>query len=387
LLSFSPADETDAYAINVEGTRHVIQLASSLDAELHHLSTAYIAGDRLGVVREEEFDCGQRLRNIYERTKFEAEKLVRAWRQQGGRGVIYRPSIIIGDSATGLAFSFSGYYAVVRFFWNLANSLTRRAGRRRRVPLLIPVARDAVLNLVTVDSVVDAIYRLAFQGDHLGRTFHLVHPSPVQITFAFKTSLRLFGFPAVRIWRVSRWTLRALARLGWVVSFLLGRTGYFLRRQVLTYVPYFGQSAVFSIDSVANALGRAYHPPAISEAMLRRIARHATRVRFDDHHQTVAASAYRPTEIDGGRRAAEPVSRGAFAWLEGRATLSPSLVRTGVDRRANRRIDQTQLWPEPEARQYPAWPGADQADKLVRRRGAPLRNHAPASPMVRASCA
>ena len=43
-----------------------------------YISTAYVAGEHRGVFREQDFDLGQRFRNAYEQSKFEAEQLVRA---------------------------------------------------------------------------------------------------------------------------------------------------------------------------------------------------------------------------------------------------------------------------------------------------------------------
>src|SRR5438270_834034 len=73
----------DSRRINVEGTRHVIALAR-LCARIGrlrrfaHVSTAYVSGDHRGFFAEDDLDVGQRFRNPYERSKFEAEQLVRA---------------------------------------------------------------------------------------------------------------------------------------------------------------------------------------------------------------------------------------------------------------------------------------------------------------------
>src|SRR3989344_1499826 len=161
LLSFDPRNKDKAHKINIEGAKNATELASLFNAELHYLSTAYIAGNRTGEIKEDEFDEGQSFRNVYEKTKFEAEKVVRDWRDnKNGRAVIYRPSIVIGDSKTGLTFSFSGYYMVAKFFWSISEFFRREGENVSNFPLPIPVAKDSTLNLITVDAVVDVIFRL-----------------------------------------------------------------------------------------------------------------------------------------------------------------------------------------------------------------------------------
>lgn len=73
----------DAREINVEGTHRLLELAQLCRARgslrrFSHISTAYVAGDRVGVFHEDELDAGQGFRNSYEQTKHEAETLVRA---------------------------------------------------------------------------------------------------------------------------------------------------------------------------------------------------------------------------------------------------------------------------------------------------------------------
>ena len=42
-----------------------------------HFSSAYVSGDRTGVILEEELEEGQSFRNVYEGSKYKAEVLVR----------------------------------------------------------------------------------------------------------------------------------------------------------------------------------------------------------------------------------------------------------------------------------------------------------------------
>ena len=98
-VSFTLGDE-ESRAINVDGTRRVLELAR-LCADrggleyLMHVSTAYVAGDHSGRFREDDLDLGQTFRNAYERSKFEAERLVREHRSELPVQIV-RPSIVVG---------------------------------------------------------------------------------------------------------------------------------------------------------------------------------------------------------------------------------------------------------------------------------------------------
>src|ERR1700727_1687880 len=57
--------ETD-HRVNVEGTRHAVELATVVNAGcLHHMSSIAVAGDYHGVFTEEMLDVGQPLRHPY----------------------------------------------------------------------------------------------------------------------------------------------------------------------------------------------------------------------------------------------------------------------------------------------------------------------------------
>lgn len=283
-LDFYPSDEDSAYAVNVGGAKNAIELADLLGAELHYLSTAYISGDRKGEIGEKEFDEGQGFRNIYDKAKFEAEKVVKKWFSEGGRGVIYRPSIAIGDSETGVAFSFTGYYVLCRFFLRLAKMLGSNGGPSE-LPLPIPVARKSTLNLISVDVVADAIVRISENTMNLGSTFHIVHPNPPYNAAVFESSLRRLGFPKVKIFQVSLLTLHLLVRTGWLFSWLFGKNGGLFRHHIVAYLSYFDGSATFKAEGVLHTLGRSFSPPQITDEVIEKVLSYAIKMRFSDDDQ------------------------------------------------------------------------------------------------------
>ena len=150
-----------AREINVEGTRRVLDLAEGMRRLkcVAYVGTAYVAGERSDLVREDELVVGQSYRNTYEQTKAEAEALVRT-RLGSLPGVILRPSIIVGDSRTGVTSSFKMMYWPLKIY---ARGLWRT----------VPGYPDAVLDIVPVDYVASAVSRLAFDEAALGNTVHL----------------------------------------------------------------------------------------------------------------------------------------------------------------------------------------------------------------------
>jgi long-chain acyl-CoA synthetase len=151
----------EARAINVEGTRRVLDFAAGAGElrSLAYVGTAYVAGERSDLVRENELAVGQGYRNTYEQTKAEAEALVRS-RMGSLPAVVLRPSIIVGDSQTGVTSSFKMMYWPLKIY-------------ARRLWRTVPGYPDAVLDIVPVDFVAAAVARLAFDEAAMGSTVHL----------------------------------------------------------------------------------------------------------------------------------------------------------------------------------------------------------------------
>jgi long-chain acyl-CoA synthetase len=151
----------EARSINVEGTRRVLDFAGGARQlkSFAYVGTAYVAGERAGLVREDELAVGQSYRNTYEQTKAEAEALVRS-RLCSLPGMIMRPSIIVGDSRTGVTSSFKMMYWPLKIY-------------ARRLWRTVPGYPDAVLDIVPVDFVAAAVARLVFDEAALGSTVHL----------------------------------------------------------------------------------------------------------------------------------------------------------------------------------------------------------------------
>ncbi|MGI8846469.1 MAG: SDR family oxidoreductase [Thermoleophilaceae bacterium] len=160
-----------AERVNVGGTGNVLDLCAACDGleRLVYVSTAYVAGRRLGTVYEHELVLGQEFKNHYERTKFQAEAWVRE-RMGDIPTTILRPAIVVGDSQTGETEKFDGPYYLLR-----SVAQAQRHGR----PTVQLGREDAPFNVVPVDYVVASMAAAASDDAMIGQTLHLVDPEPL----------------------------------------------------------------------------------------------------------------------------------------------------------------------------------------------------------------
>lgn len=179
-LTFRGVDRTaEPWQTNVGGTAAMLSLAEATGIRhVHHVSTAYVAGLRSGRVLEEELDVGQAFGNDYERSKAEAEKLVRA-ADHLETATIYRPSIIVGDSATSYTSTYHGFYAALRLGHTLLTRVPIGSTSARALLSLLGIDPESRKNFVPVDWVSNLITRCIRTPAAWGRTFHVTHPEPL----------------------------------------------------------------------------------------------------------------------------------------------------------------------------------------------------------------
>ena len=160
-----------AQRVNVDGTGNVLELCERCERldRLHYVSTAYVAGDRHGVVYEHELSLGQGFKNHYESTKFQAELWVREAMDRVPV-TVYRPAIVVGDSRSGETQKFDGPYYMLRV-------ISRAA--RNGMPIPQFGRSSAPFNVVPVDFVIDALTVDPADRALAGETLHLVDPEPV----------------------------------------------------------------------------------------------------------------------------------------------------------------------------------------------------------------
>ena len=177
-VGFAPTLDGEPWQTNFDGTRRLLDLCADLGlTDLHHVSTAFVCGRRRGPVSEGELECGQAFHNEYERSKFEAERLLRRSAAAGRIcATVYRPSVIVGDSRTGYTSGYHGFYHLLAMGDRLAGP---GAGGRRWLDLRVPFSGEETHDLVPVDWVSEAIACLLLRPRCHGLTYHLTARQPV----------------------------------------------------------------------------------------------------------------------------------------------------------------------------------------------------------------
>jgi len=167
------ADEESQVAVNVEGTRHVVEFAQAVQAgHLHHVSSIAAAGLYEGVFREDMFDEAEGLDHPYFATKHESEKIVR--KESKTPWTVYRPAMVVGDSTTGEMDKIDGPY----YFFKLIQRM------RQILPPWMPSVglEGGRVNIVPVDFVVAALDHISHAKIALDKQcFHLVDPTGYRV--------------------------------------------------------------------------------------------------------------------------------------------------------------------------------------------------------------
>jgi len=110
----------EIWKTNVTGTKNILDFCVLCKEggrlkKVNHISTAFVAGKAKGVFTENDLDVGQVFNNTYEKTKFEAEKVVNEYRLKGLDIDVFRPSIVLGRHSDGLTTSFKMFYQPLHF--------------------------------------------------------------------------------------------------------------------------------------------------------------------------------------------------------------------------------------------------------------------------------
>ncbi|WP_107923267.1 SDR family oxidoreductase [Lysinibacillus parviboronicapiens] len=171
-----------AWKVNVHGTAMVndfVRILPNLKRYMY-FSTAYVAGSREGVLRENELIRPRAFKNYYEETKFEAEHRVEDLKLEIPITII-RPGIVRGHSETGETIKFDGPY----FFLNMVDKL-------KCLPF-IPYIGDSnsSINVVPVDYILKASIFIMDEKSAEGKTLHLTDPNPHPVQEVYRTMVKL----------------------------------------------------------------------------------------------------------------------------------------------------------------------------------------------------
>lgn len=177
-ISLDPENEK-AMHTNTEGARHIIELVSHGIRRplLCHVSTVAVAGARAGgTVLEEELDGSYGFQIPYDRSKYEAEVLIRNWAASSGRpAVVFRPSGLITTRPPAPGEPQHLVQTAIDFFKAALHTVPQWAAGTQDVKLY-GIPEDACANFVLVEDaahvMTEAVRRVMAQGV---TTFHIVH--------------------------------------------------------------------------------------------------------------------------------------------------------------------------------------------------------------------
>lgn len=273
--------------INVAGTKSLLDLATAATQHgqfhrFHHVSTAYVAGRKRGMVNAHylpDYRDSRKFRNSYEQSKAEAEHLLRS--QARVPVSIYRPSIIAGDTRYGATDNFNVLYVPMRLI------------HRGAMPLF-PVGWDGLVDCVGIDYVVRGIIALGNVSYGRCDSFHLTAG-----TTSFRTqdlvkitneeSKRAQNSEAAKCEVVSDWRWNGL-RFGSAITQLAPQRFKRLRlkgelfargmQKIAPYAPYSRVQTIFDCTPESALLAAADIKRPLPLDYLRTIVKYAIQVDF-----------------------------------------------------------------------------------------------------------
>jgi long-chain acyl-CoA synthetase len=241
---------------NTAGTAAVLDFARRCPRleSFQYMSTAYVAGSRRGVVREEGANGAAEHNNTYEQSKYEAEDLVRKAMSSIPASVL-RPTIVTCERV-------SGYVPPTTAFFRLLHGIGTGALDA------LPGRPETPLDMVPVDYVVEAAFALSRRRDLGGRFFHLSAGKENVISLGDMMHLASACFARgpvailppeeFRVW--AEGVRRAVPRMG---SFL---------DEIELYAPYLNDHPSFDDTNTRQTLESAALPPRTITEYFDRVA-------------------------------------------------------------------------------------------------------------------
>jgi nucleoside-diphosphate-sugar epimerase len=195
-------------ATNVNGTKNILKLASEIKKlkEFDYIGTAYCCGKTYGLIKPDYINTQNPFRNNYERTKLEAELLVRNFEKETGKKCRYfRPSVVSGrmiENKIGATTKFDVFYGWGAFFLHLKKKYVKDLNNLISEPVEIKVRYQASkktgLNIVPVDYCAKIIYQVC-TNDHPDRSFHLAYKKELPHSYYFPLILKSLNITGVEM--------------------------------------------------------------------------------------------------------------------------------------------------------------------------------------------
>jgi thioester reductase-like protein len=241
-------DYNEIRKVNLDGTQNILDFAllcmkNESFESVNHISTVAVSGKFQGIFYEDYLDVGQDFNNSYEKTKFEAEKLVQSYRSKGLNVNIFRPSIIVGDSKTGYTLNFKVVYQPIQI---LSLGIYKQ----------IPARGNTKYNIIPIDSLAEAIHIIFTNNPYPNQTFHMTNVHEVSGDLIFKTASEFFYYTDPE--RIP------------IEDFDMDKLKGFRRMLLSPYLPYLNQNGIHYDNTKAmSILKRSYFKwPKIDKKLL-----------------------------------------------------------------------------------------------------------------------
>lgn len=191
------------YIDNYQGTKNMLALAGKLGVKSYHqVSTAYVAGKAEGIVYEDGLVPNIEFNNSYEKSKYNAEKLVR---NSGLAFTIYRPSIVVGRISDGKIRKPLAFYRILEFLGMVKKHQCSKLNIQPSQELVINLRLQAKFSdkiyFVPIDYTQETISNLFFLPPS-NKTYHITGRGPACVTDiegAVRSALKVKGFRLTEI--------------------------------------------------------------------------------------------------------------------------------------------------------------------------------------------
>jgi nucleoside-diphosphate-sugar epimerase len=168
--------------INVDGTKSILDLVDILSVKSFiYVGSAYSCGETFGNIAPDYINFNQNFRNPYEKSKLEAEVLVRkhAEKHRSIEYKFFRPSTICGrliENKIGAVSKFDVFYAFMFFFLRCKEQMFKVSELQQNAQMRCRVvySLNSGLNIVPVDYAAKTMFILS-HSNLSEQSFHLVN--------------------------------------------------------------------------------------------------------------------------------------------------------------------------------------------------------------------